>query len=190
MKAWLKQKPLIIAGLVLLVTVAAYANLRALWRGDSVATGASLDAPVIATRTQAPAQTPGDKTPAATDVEDSVAQSDVRFSRIREERTTSRNALIAQLDELIMRTGTEKSVRKQAEKDRVALLKWMDAEAAIEDVLKAGGYHNALATVRDGSANIVLQVATLEQEAALRVIEVAARESGLPAKEIKIIIAK
>ena len=190
MKAWLKQRPLIIAGLVLLITVAAYANLRILWQGSDVAAGTALDAPVIATRTQMPSQTPNDKTPAATDGGDGILQTDARFSRIREERTASRSALISQLDELITRTGIDKAVRKQAEKDRIALLKWMDAEAAIEDVLKAGGYHNALATVRNGSANIVLQVATLEQEAALRVIEVASRESGSPAKEIKIIIAK
>ncbi len=94
------------------------------------------------------------------------------------------------LDQLIADTTTGGDSLEQARTQKLALVRSMEQETALEGLLKARGYADALVSARSGSVTVVVQQDTLTSAEATQIMELTTVETGEPARNIKIIPTK
>ena len=86
------------------------------------------------------------------------------------------------------RDAPEDSVKK-ADERRIELTRFTEQERAIEKLLVAKGFEDAAAFVQEGTATIVVKKEKLTDEEIARILEMAMRQTGQEASNIKIIPA-
>lgn len=105
----------------------------------------------------------------------------------RIEREELRREELEELEKIILSSDVPEETRLSAGERIIALRRWMDEEAVIEDVLKRRGYAPLLVTVQAGSVNVLIESAGLERQEAAVILDLAARETGISGGNIKII---
>ena len=114
--------------------------------------------------------------PAVADIEDFIV-----------ERALMREMQLEQLQAIVDDERTQEDVCSSAQRRMLELLAWMEQETTIEGVLRARGFAQAVATVHEDSANVLVETEALTQEDASAILELVARETGLLGGNIKII---
>ncbi len=112
------------------------------------------------------------------------------FDKYREDLEAARKAAGTQLDEVILNTAANAETVQEALRQKTALAKAMEVEASMEALIKARGYSDVLCTYREGSVNVVIKGASLTQQQASQILDIAMAESGAPASNIRIIPAE
>ena len=103
------------------------------------------------------------------------------------ERALMREMQMEQLQAIVDDERTQEDVRASAQRRMLELLDWMEQETTIEGVLRARGFAQAVATVHEDSANVLVETSALSQEDANAILELVTRETGLLGGNIKII---
>ncbi len=109
------------------------------------------------------------------------------FAAFRSDRDSVREKEIAYLDSMIAETTTDDETRKEANQQKLDLIGQMEKEVTIEGLLKAKGFGDVAVTVHKGSVNVVVAEATLDQTQVAQILDIAQRESGEPAENIKVV---
>ena len=117
------------------------------------------------------------------------AQSADFFKDFRAQRETARADEIALLDSIVQRENAPEDSVKKADERRIELTRFTEQERAIEKLLVAKGFEDAAAFVQEGTATIVVKKEKLTDEEIARILEMAMRQTGQEASNIKIIPA-
>ena len=126
--------------------------------------------------------------PAAEEAQ-SAAQTGDFFKDFRAQRETARADEIALLDSIVQRENAPEDSVKKADERRIELTRFTEQERAIEKLLVAKGFEDAAAFVQEGTATIVVKKEKLADEEIARILEMAMRQTGQEASNIKIIPA-
>ncbi len=126
--------------------------------------------------------------PAAEEAQ-SAAQTGDFFKDFRVQRETARADEIALLDSIVQRENAPEDSVKKADERRIELTRFTEQERAIEKLLVAKGFEDAAAFVQEGTATIVVKKEKLIDEEIARILEMAMRQTGQEASNIKIIPA-
>lgn len=161
------------------VTLAALALLFAVAFGIRLFSGNT--EPVVSIQKESAA-------PAAEEAQ-SAAQTGDFFKDFRVQRETARADEIALLDSIVQRENAPEDSVKKADERRIELTRFTEQERAIEKLLVAKGFEDAAAFVQEGTATIVVKKEKLTDEEIARILEMAMRQTGQDASNIKIIPA-
>lgn len=161
------------------VTLAALALLFAVAFGIRLFSGNT--EPVVSIQKESAA-------PAAEEAQ-SAAQTGDFFKDFRAQRETARADEIALLDSIVQRENAPEDSVKKADERRIELTRFTEQERAIEKLLVAKGFEDAAAFVQEGTATIVVKKEKLTDEEIARILEMAMRQTGQEASDIKIIPA-
>lgn len=161
------------------VTLAALALLFAVAFGIRLFSGNT--EPVVSIQKESAA-------PAAEEAQ-SAAQTGDFFKDFRAQRETARADEIALLDSIVQRENAPEDSVKKADERRIELTRFTEQERAIEKLLVAKGFEDAAAFVQEGTATIVVKKEKLTDEEIARILEMAMRQTGQDASNIKIIPA-
>lgn len=161
------------------VTLAALALLFAVALGIRLFSGNT--EPVVSIQKESAA-------PAAEEAQ-SAAQTGDFFKDFRAQRETARADEIALLDSIVQRENAPEDSVKKADERRTELTRFTEQERAIEKLLVAKGFEDAAAFVQEGTATIVVKKEKLTDEEIARILEMAMRQTGQEASNIKIIPA-
>lgn len=161
------------------VTLAALALLFAVALGIRLFSGNT--EPVVSVQKESAA-------PAAEEAQ-SASQTVDFFKDFRAQRETARADEIALLDSIVQRENAPEDSVKKADERRIELTRFTEQERAIEKLLVAKGFEDAAAFVQEGTATIVVKKEKLTDEEIARILEMAMRQTGQEASNIKIIPA-
>lgn len=161
------------------VTLAALALLFAVAFGIRLFSGNT--EPVVSIQKESAA-------PAAEEAQ-SASQVGDFFKDFRAQRETARADEIALLDSIVQRENAPEDSVKKADERRIELTRFTEQERAIEKLLVAKGFEDAAAFVQEGTATIVVKKEKLTDEEIARILEMAMRQTGQEASNIKIIPA-
>lgn len=161
------------------VTLAALALLFAVAFGIRLFSGNT--EPVVSIQKESAA-------PAAEEAQ-SAAQTGDFFKDFRAQRETARADEIALLDSIVQRENAPEDSVKKADERRIELTRFTEQERAIEKLLVAKGFEDAAVFVQEGTATIVVKKEKLTDEEIARILEMAMRQTGQEASNIKIIPA-
>lgn len=161
------------------VTLAALALLFAVAFGIRLFSGNT--EPVVSIQKESAA-------PAAEEAQ-SASQTGDFFKDFRAQRETARADEIALLDSIVQREDAPEDSVKKADERRIELTRFTEQERAIEKLLVAKGFEDAAAFVQEGTATIVVKKEKLTDEEIARILEMAMRQTGQEASNIKIIPA-
>ena len=170
MSKWFSRSTVTLAALALLIAVAF--GIR-LFSGNTE--------PVVSIQKESAA-------PAAEEAQ-SAAQTGDFFKDFRAQRETARADEIALLDSIVQRENAPEDSVKKADERRIELTRFTEQERAIEKLLVAKGFEDAAAFVQEGTATIVVKKEKLTDEEIARILEMAMRQTGQEASNIKIIPA-
>ncbi|MFA5675191.1 MAG: SpoIIIAH-like family protein [Christensenellales bacterium] len=110
------------------------------------------------------------------------------FYDYKTNRENVREAEVAYLDSLITSELSDAETVKDAQSQKIQIVKNMESELTIEGLLMAIGFEDAIVTVQTGSVNVVLKKSDITKEEAAQVLEIVRKETGEPAQNIKVIL--
>ena len=122
----------------------------------------------------------------------SEAQSgEAYFKRAREDRAAARQEGLQILKDIMNNVKSDSSAVQQATADAMQLAKDADTESVIENLVKAKGFSECVAVIKDGQVNIVVQVADhLLSSDMLQIQDIASAQTGFGLDKITIIEVK
>lgn len=177
-----EKQTVILAGLLVLLVAAGYVNNRINTAGKesaSVSNNPSENAAIL----------PADDISANNDdaLETLGVQPSVQdnFSQFRLDRQKARKEQIVMLDELSK--DQDEAIQKEAKKDKLTLVRAMEAEVTLEGLLKAKGYEDVVVTVHPGAVNVVVAGKSIKDSDAAKILELVKRETREKNENIKII---
>ncbi len=109
------------------------------------------------------------------------------FKDFRAQRETARADELALLDSIVQRENAPEDSVREADARRVQLTRFYEQERGIEKLLIAKGFEDAAAFIQEGSVSVVVKKETLSQSDSDKILEIALRESGQEAANIKVI---
>lgn len=111
----------------------------------------------------------------------------VGFAAYRQTLAGTRSAAVTLLDEVIADTSASAETVQQALQRKSELASVIAMETEMETLLKAKGFSDVLCTINPESVNIVVQSASLTQQQATQIMDIAMSVTGHPASHIRII---
>ena len=173
-KRLLDKKTGMLLGLLGLLLVSGYVNYR---MGPA---DAQLDAQVPVVRIEGARPSPAP----------TIAEQADAFSAYQTERGEMRAQEIAMLEEIIRDEKSGKDVIAQAQAQKLALISSMEQETNLESLIRAKGFSQVMASAKPGNITIVVGPGALTDAQAIQILDIATRETGEKAENIKIIQTK
>jgi len=169
------RKYLLLAGLIVALAAVGYLNF-------AIGNGAKTDEPQTADA--------GD-----IEIEDALQADDLAvmstedyFNDYRANRENVRQTEVAYLDSIISSDKSDMETVKDAQNQKIEIVRIMEAELKIEGLLAAGGFEDAIVTVQKGSVNVVIKATAITKEQAAKILEIVRQETDEPAQNIKVIL--
>lgn len=139
--------------------------------------------------TQQAMETPGAEIEGALSADDlAVMSSENYFYDYKANRENVRSTEVAYLDSIITSKNSDADTVKDAQNQKIDIVRRMESELTIEGLLMAAGFDDAIVTVQTGSVNVVIKAAQISKEDAAKVLEIVRDETGEPAQNIKVIL--
>lgn len=111
------------------------------------------------------------------------------FDAYRDQRKSTREQEAQYLNQIISDQTTDESTRKTAQETLLQVTTSMEKELTVEGLLKSKGFGEAVATIHEGSVNIVVGTADLTDAQVAQILDIVRSETGEKAENIKIIPA-
>ena len=118
------------------------------------------------------------------------AQQSDYFPTAKAQREKSLKSAQEQIDETLKSASATAEDKKAMQALSAALVKRMEAQTNIENLLKAKGFEETLAVISEDSVDIVVRSDGLLASETLQIQEIAVAQSGAPLSDIKIIPVK
>lgn len=112
------------------------------------------------------------------------------FTKARADREKSRNEAIVLLKETANDAKATAEAKNEAAKKATAIAAAMDQEAAIETVIKAKGFEQAVAVMGENGITVMVQSGELTQSQTLQIQDAVTANSSIPVEKIKIVNIK
>lgn len=109
------------------------------------------------------------------------------FKDFRAQRETARADEIALLDDIVNRQNAPDQSVREADERKIELTHFTEQERAIEKLLVAKGFEDAVAFVQEDTVSIAVKKEKLSEEDTAKILELAIRQTDQPVENIKII---
>lgn len=163
----IKKKQLVIAALALVMGTAGYLSAK---KGENTATTSEGQKYLGET------QLVGSSEKVETDF----------FTQARIDREAGRSRSIETFNSLIENEKADSEAKATAQQGMLALAQNTETETAIENLLKAKGFSDAVCYINSGMANVVVKTDALDASNAAIISEIVTEQSGIPHDKIKI----
>ena len=189
---FIKQKGVILAGLVVCLVILGSANY--IYTKNKNKTDPIDHQPTEtyfqASTTQAPdPQT----TPNPDDNVDNTGGEDIPttqtdyFDSYRTNRQSIRDMEMKYVQTLSESTSSDADVKKEAEARLLEISRLMELELKVENLIKAKGFEDVVAFVEDGSVNVVVKAESISASDAAKILKIVTEETKESAQNITII---
>lgn len=165
-----KKKQLVVAVLAVLVGVAGYINIS---REKTVTTEEDAEA------------VNGDYLGEAQLVE-SESVTDF-FAQARIDREAGRSKSIETFNSLISNADADPETKETAQAGVLELAQNTETETAIENLIRAKGFEDAVCYINNGTANVVVKAESIDSSDAAQISEIVTEQSGIESEKIKIV---
>lgn len=161
-----KKKQLVVAALAIIIGTAGYINAG---RNDEEAGKKYLGETQLVTSNETSAET----------------QSDF-FAQARIDREAGRSRSIETYNAVIENENADSAAKASAEQGVLELAQNTETETAVENLLRARGFEDAVCYINNGMANVVVKTQVLDSAGAAQISEIVTQQSGIPQEKIKI----
>lgn len=131
-----------------------------------------------------------DKLTAATESSKNASNENVTqtfFAAAKSDRESTRESEFLYLDAIVNSETATASAKKSAEKQKADIVSRMEQELALETIVKAKGFGDAIVTIGDGGVSIVVGSGELTAEQANQILAAVVAETTFKATKVKII---
>lgn len=109
------------------------------------------------------------------------------FSTYRTDRTDTRNQEILYLDAIIASGNTSAEAKATAEAKRQELVGLMETELALEGLIKAKGFNDAVISSSTSAINVIVKSAELSADEVAQIVDIIETQTSYTIDNIKII---
>lgn len=183
----IKKKSLIIGLLVILLIITGYLNFAfnngsLMPAGNTNGTKGSSDKPGGNVTVTDPNENNGKTGDDSKETSSSRFFIDYRF-----EREHNRNKEIEYINSILDYPDSDHEIIKEAQAQLLELTSNMEAEAVIENLIKAKGFRDAIAIMHKNNVNIIVDKAELSADEVAQILEIVKRHSDFSTDNIVII---
>ncbi len=165
----MKKKYGVLIGLVVLLVVAVFVNIRL-----NNASGETAPEPVNASLDQT-------KGGVVTEVD-----AEEYFEVFRTERQNWRKEEIAYIDEIIMNKDTDAETLADAQQQKLAIVGNMENEFTIESLVKAKGFEDVAVNINGGTVSVVVKAEEITSKQAAQILDIVCRTTDVDAENVKV----
>ena len=165
----MKKKYGVLIGLVVLLVVAVFVNIRL-----NIASGEAAPEPVNASLDQT-------KGGVVTEV-----NAEEYFEVFRTERQNWRKEEIAYIDEIILNKDTDAETLADAQQQKLAIVGNMENEFTIESLVKAKGFEDVAVNINNGTVSVVVKAEEITSKQAAQILDIVCRTTGVDAENVKV----
>ena len=108
------------------------------------------------------------------------------FSQARIDREAGRSRAVETFNAIISNDDSDEVAKANAQQGVLELAENTETETAIENLLKAKGFDDAVCYINNGMANVVVKTQALDGAGAATIAETVSEQSGIPQEKIKI----
>lgn len=116
-----------------------------------------------------------------------TAVADDFFAQARLDREEGRSKSIETFNSVINNESAEPSAREAAASEVLAIAENTEKETAVENLIRAKGYTDAVCYISNGQANIVVKGGALDAQSAAKISEIVTEQTGIPTEKVKIV---
>lgn len=109
------------------------------------------------------------------------------FQSYRSDREVTREQEIAYLDEIIASAASSEESIAAAEAQKLTLCTNMETELALEGLIKARGFKDAVVTITTENVNVVVEDTELTAEEAAQILDIIVTETSFTALDVVVI---
>lgn len=167
-----KKKQLVVAVLAVLVGVAGYLNIS--------------KERVVTTENDDSAAVSSDEYLGEAQLVESESVTDF-FAQARVDREAGRSKSIETFNSLISNEDTDPETKETAQQGVLALAQNTETETAIENLIRAKGFEDAVCYINNGIANVVVKAESIDSSDVAKISEIVSEQSGIESEKIKIV---
>ena len=108
------------------------------------------------------------------------------FSQARMDREAGRSRSIETFNAVLQNENTDMEAKASAQQGVLELAQNTETETAIENLLRARGFEDAVCYINNGMANVVVKTDFLDSTGAAQISEIVTQQSGILQEKIKI----
>lgn len=108
------------------------------------------------------------------------------FAQARIDREAGRSRSIETFNAVLQNENADSSAKASAEQGVLELAQNTETETAVENLLRARGFEDAVCYINNGMANVVVKTQMLDSAGAAQISEIVTQQSGIPQEKIKI----
>lgn len=109
------------------------------------------------------------------------------FSTYRLDRTDTRNQEMLYLDAIIASDSASSEAKATAEQKKQELIATMETELALEGLIKAKGFHDAVVSTSSSAINVIVKSAELTTDEVAQIVDIIQTQTEYNIDNIKII---
>lgn len=108
------------------------------------------------------------------------------FSQARLDREAGRSRAVETFNSIISNESADETAKASAQQGMLELAENTETETAVENLLRAKGFQDAVCYINNGMANVVVKTEALDGASAAMISEIVAEQSGISQDKIKI----
>ncbi len=108
------------------------------------------------------------------------------FSQARIDREAGRSRSIETFNTIISSENADSEAKASAQQGVLELAQNTETETAVENLLRAKGFEDAVCYINNGMANVVVKTNVLDSAGAAKISEIVTEQSGIAQDKIKI----
>ena len=108
------------------------------------------------------------------------------FAQARIDREAGRSRSIETFNSLIENESADAAAKASAQQGVLELAQNTETETAVENLLRARGFLDAVCYINNGMANVVVKTELLDGAGVAQISEIVTEQSGIPQEKIKI----
>lgn len=108
------------------------------------------------------------------------------FSQARIDREAGRSRSIETFNVVLQNENADTEAKATAQQGVLELAQNTETETAIENLLRAKGFEDAVCYINNGMANVVVKTDMLDSTGAAQISEIVTQQSGIAQEKIKI----
>ncbi|MBQ8541030.1 MAG: SpoIIIAH-like family protein [Clostridia bacterium] len=112
------------------------------------------------------------------------------FSRARLERESGRSKSIETFNEIINNENTDVTSKETAQRGILEMADNTETETAIENLIKARGFADAVCYINNSQANVVVKAESLDEMQVSIITEIVTEQTSIPPEKIKVVEIK
>ncbi len=112
------------------------------------------------------------------------------FSRARLERESGRSKSIETFNEILNNENTDASSKESAQRGILEMADNTETETAIENLIKARGFEDAVCYINNSQANVVIKAESLDEMQVGVITEIVTEQTSIPPEKIKVVEIK